>query len=59
MLNLLLASIHISPLSDAEVIFGQGGGAENTKYMIRFTPKMPNTSINQKCSMELGSLHIL
>jgi len=60
MLNLFLASININPLSGVETIFGHGEEEpENIKYKFYFIPKLPSICINQKCSMEVGSLHIL
>jgi len=59
MLNLFAASINISPLSDTEAIFGQGGGRKYEIIKFRFVPKLPSICINQKCSMGVGSLHIL
>jgi len=39
MLNLVVASINISPLSGAGTIFGQGKGAKNITY-VSFYPKV-------------------
>jgi len=38
---------------------GKEAKPENIKYKFYFAPKLPNICINQKCSMEIESLHIL
>jgi len=48
-------------LSGGETIFGQGGD-QKIQYKIikfRFALKLPSICINQKCSIGVGSLHIL
>jgi len=60
MLNLFVASINISHLSNAGMVFGQRGGrARKHKYKFHFVPKLPSFCINQKCLMAVRSLHIL
>jgi len=58
-LNLYAASININPFSDAETIFGQRGYSKYKIIKFYFAPKLPSICINQKCSNEVGSLHIL
>jgi len=60
MLNLFVASINISPLSGVRTVYGQEGAEPgNIYYKFYFAPKWPSICFNQKCSIWVGSLHIL
>jgi len=55
MLNLFAASININPLSGGETIFHKERIKKYKIIKFRFASSI---CINQKCSMEIESLHI-